>query len=172
MKMSIKVTGLKDVNAAILAAFPNNIEQRRRILNQGMKAAAKGTILASAKRRALRGGESGALSESMGLRASSKSRALRRGVPASVIVGSIRNSPKALAMYINHYYITRGRSFPVSTLASGIRHGHLIEFGTVKTGARPFLYPALQSQASAYRNSLAGYLKKKMEAAVRRRARR
>lgn len=167
----VKIKGLEDAMAAMQAAFPNNPKQARKLLNQGMSASAKATIVPSAKRRALRGDGSGALSEAIGVRSQSMRKSLSKGRAAGVEVVPVRSNRKAMAIYINHYYAKEGKAAPSGIAIDGIRHGHLVEFGTKHSSAKPFLWPALQSRTKAFTDRFAGFLRKKTEAAVRRRAR-
>lgn len=165
-----KIEGLEEAMKAMLAAFPKDEKRQRGILNASLREAAKGTILSDAKRRAARGDSSGALSEALNIRATSK-RALRtRRVVAGVEIVPVRGNMKAMAMYIQHYYTQRGKTADMKMMTSGIRHGHLVEFGTVKTSAQPFLWPAAQTQTAPFISRFANDLSKKTEAAVRREA--
>ena len=168
--VSVKIKGLEDAMKAMLAAFPSDERRQRGILNASMKTAATNTILTDAKQRAKIGDGSGALSESLGIRATSKRKLKARRVVAGVEVVPVRTNMKAMAMYIQHYYTSRGRTAPAKMLTSGVRHGHLVEFGSVNNPARPFLYPAAESQRSAYVGRFAADLSEKTEAAVRREA--
>ena len=157
------------------AAFPANPEQQRRILNQSISGAARKTIVRAAKSLAHRGDGSGALAESIAPRALSRSTALSRGAVSSIVVTPVRSNKKAIGMYIAHYYTSRGRVPPASILTSGIRYGHLVEFGHATrgggfVGAHPFLWPAATSQSGAYKQQVAVSLKRKIELAVRRKA--
>ena len=172
MEGSAKVMGLKDAVAAMGAAFPKDPEKQRRLLNASMRAGAKPTMLADAKLRAASFDGSGALSESLGIRAISKARALRSGKVAGIYITPVRQNLKAIAKYLSFYRRNSGRQ-----VIDGIRHGHLVEFGHATRGgghvaARPFLWPAAQSQSGAYKTSFAASLRKKTEAAVKRRAKR
>lgn len=172
MQMAFEVKGLDNALAAIRAAFPRDPEQQRRILNQSMSAAAKKVIVPMAKQLALVGDGSGALSEAIGVRAVSKRRALAKGMAASVEVTPVRSNRKAMALYIAHYYTARGRTAPAKMVTSGIRHGHLVEFGTKKgMRARSFLGVSGEAQRGAYVSAFSASVSKKIEAAVRRRAR-
>jgi hypothetical protein len=170
MNVSVKVEGLEEAMQAMLAAFPVDERKQRGILNASMRAAATGTILADAKQRASAGDASGALSESLGIRATSKKKLKMRNVVAGVEIVPIRTNMKAMALYIQHYYTSRGKIAPAKMFTSGIRHGHLIEFGTAHSAADPFLYPAAQAAGGAYVNRFAADLSKKTEAAVKREA--
>ena len=168
--VSIKIEGLEDAMKAMLAAFPANERKQRGILNASIRSAATNTILNDAKQRAKIGDGSGALSESLGIRATSKRKLKARRVVAGVEVVPVRSNMKAMAMYIQHYYSAKGKTAPAKMLTSGVRHGHLVEFGSVNNSAKPFLWPAAESQKSAYISKFAIDLSKKTEASVRREA--
>jgi hypothetical protein len=172
LEASAQVQGLEQAMKAMLAAFPKDERRQRGILNASMRSASKDTILADAKQRALRGDGSGALSESLGIRATSKRKLKTRMAVAGVEIVPVRTNMKAMALYIQHYYTAQGRTAPAKMLTSGIRHGHLLEFGSVNNPAYPFLWPAAQSEYSAYTNRFAADLTKKTEAAVKREAKR
>jgi hypothetical protein len=171
MDVKVKINGLDDALAAMRAAFPKDPKQQKRLLNASMKAAARDTILPIAKVNALQGDGSGALSESLAMRTQTRRETLESGAAAGVKLVSARRSNKAIAMYINHYYVRYGFEVPDSIFRLGIRHGHLVEFGTKKISAMPFLWPAAQSGFGAYISKFAGIMKKKVESAVKRRAR-
>lgn len=166
-----EIKGLREAMRAMAAAFPKNPEQQRRLLSAAMRGAAKNTILRNAKLFALAGDGSGALSESLGIRTQSRRKVLTRLIGAGVQIAPVRNNRKAMALYINHYYTQRGRTPPAHIVTSGIRHGHLVEFGTKHSAASPFLWPAAQSAIMPYKNQFSVFLKKRTEAAVRRAAR-
>lgn len=168
----MRVEGLEQAMKAMLAAFPQDERRQRGILNASMREASKSTILTDAKQRAARGDSSGALSEAIGIRATSKRKLKTRRVVAGIEITPVRSNMKAMAMYIQHYYTNKGKIAPAKMFTSGVRHGHLIEFGSVNNPAHPFLWPAAQSQKGAYINRFAADLTKKTEAAVRREARR
>lgn len=160
MEMNSSVRGLDEAMKAIGEAFPNNPREARTILNGGMRRAASRTILAEAKQRALEGDGSGALSEALGIRAQSRRKIQTRRVVGGVEIVPVRGNLKAMALYINHYYTARGRTPKSGMLLSGIRHGHLVEFGTVEMAARPFLWPAARSQFAPYMQRVAEDMKR------------
>lgn len=171
MDMQVRIEGLEEALAAMRAAFPDNYEQQRRLLNQAMAGSAKKSFIPMAKQLARRGDSSGALSESIAARAASRSRSLQRSMTAFVQVTPVRFNRKAIAMYVQHYYTRLGKNPGTKVVTSGIRHGHLVEFGTRHSPAQPFLWPAATAQRGKYIAEFAGFLRKKTEAAVRRRAR-
>ena len=195
MEGSAKIHGLKDAMAAMRAAFPANPEQQRRMLNQAMSGAARKSIIPIAKQLALQGDSSGALSEAIAPRAISRRRALARGMAAGVEITPVRHNRKAVSKYIQYYYNRQGIAAPMEVAISGIRHGHLVEFGYktrgsgkkggflgslfgggggssgTHVGAQPVMGPALQAGRAEYVRKFSTTLKRKVELAVRRRAR-
>lgn len=153
---------------AMLAAFPSDPKKQKQILNGAMRSSAAKAMLPTAKQMAFRGDSSGALSESLGIR-NMNARALRKnGTQAGVQVLPVRANRKAMMMYIQHYYTSRGRTPKAGMILSGIRHGHLVEFGSVNNGAYPFLWPAATTGKGAYIRNFAGEMQKKTESAVKR----
>jgi hypothetical protein len=155
---------------AMAAAFPTDPKKQKALLGGSMRAAAADSILRQAKVLAMQGDGSGALSEALGIRTQPAKKIRTKRISAGVEVTPIRGNRTAMAMYINHYYTSRGRNAPAKMITSGIRHGHLVEFGTVHSPARPFLYPAASSKTSDYVSKFAASLKKKTESAVKRAA--
>ena len=165
-----RIIGLKDAMAAMAAAFPKDQKKRKSLLVGAMRMAASKTILSSAKRRALISDGSGALSESLGIRTQSTGKMRTKPAAAGIEIVPVRGNRKAIMMYINHYYAQRGKAAPANIVTSGIRHGHLVEFGTRHSAAQPYLWPAAQSQTKSYIRRFARDLSKKIESAVRLRA--
>lgn len=173
MEMTLKIEGLDEAMKALQAAFPKDPKRQRSLLNQAMSQSAKQTIVPVAKSLALQGDGSGSLSEAIKPRAVSAGRSRAAGVPARVQVTPVRMDRKAIAMYIDYYYNRVGRAAPSKMVTSGIRHGHLVEFGhRARNGefvsAQPFMGPALDSAGRAYIRRFASNLERKVEAAVRR----
>lgn len=174
MQGSVDMKGLKDSIKALRAAFPEDQKERRRILNRAIGSSARKHLLPIAKQMAKTSDGSGALSESLGVRAMSRRWNREHGRvragdkrmrEAGMVIVPVRGNRKALAMYIDHYYTKRGKNPPASILLSGIRHGHLIEFGSLNNEARPFLWPAT-SNTPAYTNQFAQDIKKYIKMAV------
>ena len=168
MEPSVKIEGLEEALNAMMAAFPSDQKKQRQILNGTMRKSAAMTILLDAKQRALAGDGSGALSESLGIRNTSLRKVKTARAVAGVEVVPIRHNLKAMQMYIQHYYTAKGRAPHAGMLLSGIRHGHLIEFGTVNHGPRPFLWPAANAQLAPYMQRLAADMQRQIESRVRR----
>ena len=169
MAGEVTITGLEDAMKAMQAAFPKDPRQQKRLVASAMRRSAATTFVAHAKQLATTSERSGALAESIGVRYMQK----RDVSPGSVVglqVTTVRKSIKAMAMYASFYRVSAKQA------VEGIRHGHLIEFGHAKRGgngdvsARPFLGPAMDSGFSPYVNRFAADLGKKIEAAVRRKA--
>jgi hypothetical protein len=168
MDVGVRVVGLEDAMKAMTDAFPNNPREQRGILNSAMRRSAAQTILLEAKQRALQGDGSGALSESLGIRNKSLRKIKTSRSVAGVEIAPIRTNRRAMAMYIDHYYSRAGRVAPAFMVLSGIRHGHLIEFGTVYSAARPFLWPAAEGQLSPYMQRVAAEMRKQIDNRLRR----
>jgi hypothetical protein len=150
MQARVEIKGLEQAMRAMRSAFPADPKKQVSILNAAMRAAARPTIVSKAKQFALRGDGSGALSEAITVRAMSAAKRRRLNTSAGVEVVPARFNRKALALYISHYYTREGLSAPAAIFRFGIRHGHLIEFGTAKITAKPFMWPALTAGRSAY----------------------
>jgi hypothetical protein len=170
MDMSARVQGLDSAMEAMAAAFPADAKVQRQILTGAMRRSAAQTILKDAKQRALESDGSGALSEALGIRNRSRRAIKTARTVAGVEITPIRSNLKAMAMYINHYYTARGRTPKSGMLLSGIRHGHLVEFGSVNNTPRPFLWPAAQSSMAPYMQRLAAEMRHQIDQRVRRAA--
>lgn len=168
MEVAVRIEGLDGAMKAMLDAFPADPKVQRQVLNGAMRRSALQTIVMDAKQRALAGDGSGALSESIGVRAKGLRRLRTSRAVAGVEVAPIRGNLKAMQMYISHYYTAQGRTPKPGMLLSGIRHGHLIEFGTFRTAARPFLWPAASSQLSPYMQRIAAEMRRDIERRVKR----
>lgn len=174
MEARASIRGLNDALKAIQAAFPNDVKKQSRMINGAMGGAARKTFLQTAKLLALKGDGSGALSESLAVRAQKASR--RKGKAGGMQVVPVRSSRKALALYINYYYTSQGKIPPASILTHGITHGHLVEFGHAIRGgghvpADSFLW-ASTVRMREYTSLFAGGMKKRIAAAVKRAAKR
>ena len=135
----MKVEGLRHLDDALNEL---SLKMKKSYVTSGLMAAAK-PVISKAKEGASRSKHpsSGALSDSIGVKAQRKG-----GESISVWVGSMREDSKALQSYFSFYYA--GKTIPLSRLAGGVRHGHLIELGTANgVEKREFLRPALDSQA-------------------------
>lgn len=171
IEATAKIEGLEAALHAMRSAFPEDYKKQRSILNNSLSGAARAAIIPMAKQLALRGDESGALSKSIKPRARSYSKARRRGAVASVAITPHRMDAAAMAVYVNHYYSSKGLAPPAGLISGGIRHGHLVEFGTVKQAAQPFLYPALRTGFRPFLALFARSIEKKTQSAVKRAAR-
>jgi len=170
VEVEVRIDGLKEAFDAVRAAFPDDPKKQRSILNRSLSGAARKAVVPMAKQLALQGDESGALSDSITVRARSYSNARKRGAVASVVVTPLRMDAAAMATYVNYYYTSKGIAPPAGLISGGIRHGHLIEFGTVRHAARPFLYPALKSGFRMFLSEFTRSMKKKTEATIERAA--
>lgn len=168
MQPTVTLKGLDDVLKAMQSAFPKDPKKQRGILNTAMRTAARKDIVPKAKELARRGDGSGALSEAIAVRNQSKRKLSAKGMVAGVEVVPVRFNKKAIALYIQHYYTDRGINAPANMFKSGIRHGHLVEFGSVHNSARPFMYPAAKSGERGYIQHTADALKKAIERNVKK----
>lgn len=147
---SIKVEGLADLDAALVEI---GAVMGEKALRQSMLAAVR-PMVEAAKVNALAIAKSGSLALAMGARFALESKAgaffgFRDIVSAAkVMVGPLYSDRAARAAYTLYYHRGRGRH-PISggRLAVGIYHGHLVEFGTRRSRARPFLRPAFDATA-------------------------
>ena len=168
MQVDVKLDGLEDAIKAMAAAFPADPNKQRKLVNGAMINSAKKNILPTAKQRAKVGDGSGALSESLAVRVQPRKKTNTKGVAAGVEIVPLRSNRKAMAMYINHYYTQKGLTAPAKMMVSGIRHGHLVEFGSVNNTATPFLWPAATSGKASYINDFGVELRKSVDKAVDR----
>lgn len=134
---------LTEVNKA-LAIFPAKIQ--RSLVTSALRFAAQPLKkqMESNARRTMHP-SSGALAESIGIKASRGGRK-GGGIIRRIWVGPMRSDPKALLKYLSFY----GKTLTRSSANSGIRHGHLVEFGfTAGNGrqvpAQPFIRPAFDA---------------------------
>ena len=168
MEGSAKIKGLDEAMKAMQSAFPTDFKKQAQIINGSMGASARKSILPIAKLNAMKGDGSGALSEALKVRAQKAKK--RRGKAGGMEITPVRHDRKAIAKYISFYYTAQGKNAPINAVANGIRHGHLVEFGTVKMASSAFLWPASKSGQSTYISLFAGEMKKKIAAAVKREA--
>lgn len=168
MNLDVKLVGLEEALKTMAAAFPKDPKRQRGILNAAMNTSARKNMLEEAKRLARQGDSSGALSESIGIRNQSKRKLAQKGMVAGVEMVPVRTNKKALALYIEYYYTRRGLNAPAGIARNGIRHGHLVEFGSVNNSASPFMLPAARAGQSGYLNSVAGEIKLAVERNVAR----
>lgn len=174
MEITTRVKGLREAADAIAAAFPGDRKTQRKVLNQAMSAAAKQTIVPMAKQLALQGDGSGALSEAIGVRQLNERQLLRRRAAGGIQIVPLRSNRKAMGLYIAHYYVARGQRVPAKMINSGIRHGHLVEWGfktrrgEKKFTGRPFMGPAAQTMRGAYATRFTRLVRQKIQTNVRR----
>jgi hypothetical protein len=169
-KVNVKIDGVREVMKAIDQLWPKDKEASRAIMNQGMGASARKHILPIAKQRAASTNRSGALAESLGVRSIPKGRlmGIKGGKDAGIFITPVRSNKKAMAMYVNYYYISKGKIPPAKIWTSGIRHGHLVEWGSAHNSPNPFLWPAAESGVGPWERDLTRFLWKKIKARVKR----
>jgi hypothetical protein len=170
MEPMVKVQGLESALKTMREAFPADEKAQRAIINGSIRKAAAPTILAEAKQRAQANDKSGALTAALGIRNLSRRYIRTRRVVGGVEITPIRGNLKAMALYIDYYYTRRGRIPPAGIVLSGIRHGHLVDWGTVRSDPKPFLYPAMRSGMAPYMQRLANDMRRTIEQRVKRNA--
>jgi len=143
--VEMKTKGLEEVSRALENSFPKDSKQRS-VLQAAMRDAGRQTALVEAKLRAAGLGGSGALAAALTYR----NRSLREIKTARVFAGVELYVKRNMAIAIKRY-----ESFYKVKVKDGIRHGHLVEFGTKRTAARPFIWPAARSTAPQYLKKLA-----------------
>ena len=168
MNLSANLDGLEDAIKAMAAAFPAEPKKQKQIVNTALRVSAQKHMLPRAKQMAKVGDSSGALSQSLAVRSQSAKKLRSKGIPAGVEIVPVRNDRKALALYIAHYYTAEGRIAPASIITSGIRHGHLIEFGSANNNAQPYLWPAAQGGKAGFVQDVGKEMSKATERAVNR----
>jgi len=169
---SMKMTGLKELEKAMLKDLPN--ATNRRILLATMRKAAPPMVQA-AKDNVPTGG-SGALAESIGIK-TFRNRG-NNNVFASVGIAPMSGNMAAWAKYMAHYNKTINlvdkRTGKVDAGKIGrIRHGHLVEFGfKQKDGkmypARPFLRRAFDQRSVQFTKAFQSILGVKVKNAVKK----
>lgn len=163
-----RIQGLDEAMKTLVAAFPMDSKTQKSVLNAAIRKAANPTVVRRAKELALAGDGSGALSAAISARAMSQRKLREKNVSAGIEVVPVRFNPRALALYIQHYFTARGQAVPEGFFRGGLRHGHLVEFGTRNAPARPFMWPALAEQGMAYRAIFTASLRKAIETRVKR----
>lgn len=170
MEGKASIQGLDAAMKALQSAFPVDHKKQAQIINGAMGSSARKSFLPVSKQLAKHGDASGALSESLAIRAMPARLRRQRGKAGGMQMMPVRFSLKAIALYISHYYTSRGLNAPADVLSIGIRHGHLIEFGSRNNAADSFLWKATIA-TPRYVSLFAGELKKRIESAVKRAAR-
>ena len=166
----VKVEGLQDVLKAVENIFPKDDTAARAILNQGMGASMRKHMLPMAKQLAASTNKSGALAESLAVRAIQKRHLndLPATANACVRLTPVMANRKAAALYINYYYLSKGKIPPDSIWTSGIRHGHLVEFGSVNNTPKPYILPSVRAGRAKFEKDWANFMWKKTKARVKR----
>lgn len=166
------IQGLEAALKTLGDAYPSDPRRQRGLIGTGMRVAARKTILPIAKQMAQQGDGSGALSEALTVRQQSNRRLREKNIPVGVEVVPFRFNRKAIALYIQHYYTNQGRTPPAGIVASGIRHGHLVEFGSANNNAQPYLAPARDQGLTSFTNTVAQEIGTAVERRVERERRR
>src|SRR3990172_1878100 len=160
MRVDVQVLGLKHLTEVLTRTIP--AEARQGVIVGALKEAAK-PIITTAKQgyRALDG--SGSLAIATTVWRSRKAERYGQHF-ASVEVGPRRSNRKALAAYYAFY----GRKPTPAMLKLGIRHAHLVEWGTRRTGAKRVLTKAFDSNAQAAVKTFRQILGERIERAAAR----
>jgi len=139
--LSVKIVGLSEAMER-LSQLP--VQMQKSAIGSSLRQAAKPIAAAMKAKAGSTGSGSGALAESVGIRGVSKSK-LKGNQVSAMLIGPLRDSPKALIKYAAYY----GKTLSGKLAKAGIRHGHLVEFGHsvggTKVGARPFMRPAFDA---------------------------
>ncbi len=135
--ISVKVLGLREVTKTLTKKLPP--KARGKVVARAMRIAAR-AMVRTAKSAASRG-KSGSLTASTSIWQDKKRSKGDRGTFVRLHLGPRRSNKAAILKYWTFY---TGRTARPEDIASGIRHGHLVEFGVPSKGipARPFLRPA------------------------------
>lgn len=147
MKSTVKISGLRETLSGL-----DQLKKSTQVgvLNRVLKKAAK-PVETAAKRDAPV--DSGALKESIGT-VIVRRNAGKSAFAAAMRGGGSRQDAAAAAREANSAAAGRGASATVRVRATA-PHAHLVEFGTVKMGADPFLGPALRAERSDITKSIA-----------------
>ncbi|MDQ0349396.1 HK97-gp10 family putative phage morphogenesis protein [Ancylobacter vacuolatus] len=147
MKSTVKISGLRE---ALKGLDQLKKSTQVGVLNRVLKKAAK-PVEVAAKRDAPV--DSGALKESIGT-VIVRRNAGKSAFAAAMRGGESRQDAAAAARKANSAAAGRGASATVRVRATA-PHAHLVEFGTVKMGAEPFLGPALRAERDDITKSIA-----------------
>ncbi len=159
----VRVTGLRELNQFLVEKLP--AKAAGRTLNRALRVAAK-PIVAAAKNNAkrARNPHSFALSQSIQAWVARK-RIRKHGLAGSLMIGPRRSHKPALVAYYDFYDSKR---LTPQALENGIRHGHLVEWGTSQSSANPFMRPALDQNAARFIRSFADILGNEIEKETRK----
>ena len=140
MSLTVKVSGLREVNDFLTRELPAKVAATA--IAQALRMAAK-PIRDAARSNAVALGGSGALALAISAWRTKKNVKVGTDTAASVEVGPRRGNKAALARYYAFY----GKKPTPKMLQGGIRHGHLVEWGTKRTAPRRFMQRAFDAQA-------------------------
>ena len=138
--LTYTVEGLRHVDAFLARELPGKMGAAT--IARGLRLAAK-PMRDAARANAIALGGSGALALAITVWRTRKGMKSGGDTVASVEVGPRRNSKAALARYYAFY----GKRPTPAMLINGIRHGHLVEWGTMRTAPRRFMQRAFDAQA-------------------------
>lgn len=133
--VSMNVKGLQELRRTMEEKLPKQVQSN--VMAAALKEA--GRPMKNAAKANARRGRSGALAQAITFWNEKKKVRDKKGKFARVHLGPKRSLRGAIKKYYAYY----GRkNVSIAALKNGIRHGHLVEFGTSKMAARPFLRPA------------------------------
>lgn len=140
----VRVEGLKQLEDKLIRLLP--AKTGKRVIERALVVASK-PMVKLAKDFAKKGDTSGALSIAIGPLRGSKASTRQGRKAGTIFIGPRRSNRRAMAVYVDFYFNRTGRSISPAEFQDGIRHGHLIEFGTKRQAKQPFLRPAFDAQA-------------------------
>jgi HK97 gp10 family phage protein len=161
MQKGIKITGLNELRVA-LEKLPKEMQRTTETtaLREGMKPVLKTARSLAPKGK---GDHSGLLKKSIGMNV----RKSRGQVTARV--GPRSGFKKSLGTKIAR--VTKGKRVagqPYEAFKDPVKYAHLVEMGTSRQPARPFIRPAVESNTGAITEGLAKGYAKGLEKAVRK----
>lgn len=136
--IKVKVDGLKQIEDKLLRLIPKKAQQK--VLRRGLRKA--GNPMLQHLRAGARRGKSNSLSIAM--RVWNVKKGQTRITAASVEMGPKRSDKRAIAAYWSFY---TGQTPTPAQFLNGIRHGHLVEWGTKHSPAKPFMRPGFDANA-------------------------
>jgi len=166
MKVDVQVRGLKELTETLTRVLPAKVQQKA-VATALRKAA--GPMVRAARASYKANARSGSLAAAMAIWRNRKGERRRGSTTfASVELGPRRSNKRALVKYYSYY---RGKPTPAQ-LRLGIRHGHLIEFGTKRgTPAYRILTRAFDAHGRKAIDAFGAELGKAIEKEAARRGR-
>jgi len=132
IQSKVKIHGLADVDKLLRKTLPEKAQ--RNTVRKIMHVAAR-PMVKDLKRQYKALGGSGSLA--LATRSWNVTKGFKGRFKGSIDVGPKRNSLRALKRYFSYYY--PNQRIPATRLTTGIRHGHLVEWGTEHSQGRAIL---------------------------------